>query len=122
MTDYKPGDIIITGPAWLRASLGSDRKHPVSEKRGTHMIVAEVLDVKSDGLLVQPRYLVWDEVTEPSENYGMGDANFLPFDNDSVKMTDLFDRERNNVERMIEWLQYDGQADWVSEHEPEEAK
>ncbi len=84
------------------------------------MILAIVQDVDSKGMNVEARYLTWDTVMESVDEYGLNGTTRLPADSRDYKLTELFDREKNNVNRIIAWLQYDGQQAWIAQHQPEE--
>ena len=125
---FKQGDVVISGPYLIRADgkPGTPQDHLqaaelalISEQRGAHMILAVVQDIGSGGFNVEARYLAWDRVMEPVDRYNLNGITYLPADSRDYKMTDLLDREQNNVNRMIAWLQYDGQQAWIAEHQPE---
>ena len=129
MPKYKEGDCIISGPYLIRAdgkatTLEEQERAvtmaKISEERGPHMILALVTDVGMGGIRVEARYLAWDHVVESVDGYNLSGTTFLPSDSEDYKLTELFDREHGNVERMIAFLQFAGQEQWCAKHEPEE--
>lgn len=129
MAKYKEGDCIISGPYLIKADgkAATPEDHDravklarISEQRGAHMILGLVEDVGPGGITVEARYLAWDNVVEPVDGYNLNGTTFLPADGEDYKLTELFDRERDNVDRMIAFLQFAGQEQWCAEHEPEE--
>jgi hypothetical protein len=129
MAKYKEGDCIISGPYLIKsdgkAATPEERDRNVklakiSQQRGAHMILGLVQDVGPGGIRVEARYLVWDEQVESVDGYNLTGTTFLPVGEEDYALTELFDRERDNVERMIAFLQFAGQERWCAEHEPEE--
>ena len=129
MAKYKEGDCIISGPYLIKAdgkaATPEERDQQVklaqiSKERGAHMILGLVSDVGAGGIRVEARYLAWDKQVESVDGYNLNGTTFLPADGEDYKLTELFDRERDNVERMIAFLQFAGQESWCAEHEPEE--
>lgn len=127
---FQQGDTIISGPYLILEKNGkavTPQDHysnkelaRISQVRGSHMILAVVVEAWRKGLRVEARYLVWDNVVASVDDYSLNGVTFLPRGSRDYKMTELLDRENDDVNCMITWLQYDGQQAWIAEHEPEE--
>ena len=126
---YIEGDVIISGPYLIKADgkaatpeeqSRAAKMSQISQERGAHMILGTVLDAGPGGIRVEARYLAWDTVVESVEGYNLTGVTFLPVDSPDYKLTELFDRERDDVDRMIAFLQFAGQEQWCAEHEPKE--
>ena len=128
---FQQGDTIISGPYLIRANgkAGTPQDHlhteelaRISQQRGSHMILGLVQEAGRHGIGVEARYLTWDNMVEAVDNYNLSGLTYLPSNSRDYKMTELLDREKDDVDRMIAWLQYDGQQAWIAEHQPEESK
>ena len=130
---FQQGDTIISGPYLIqadgKAATPQDQVQTnklalarISRIRGSHMILGVVQNADLKGISVEARYLAWDNVVEFVENYNLSGLTYLPLDSRGYKMTELLDREEDNVNCMIAWLQYDGQQTWIAKHQPEESK
>lgn len=112
---YQPGDIIMTGPFTLKKLGDPDALHAVSEERGPHCIIARVVATRDEGIMVEAMYFVWDSVVESVDNWDMGKGNttwLVPgSENKHYEMTELFNREKDDINTMLGWLYYSAVMD-----------
>lgn len=122
MGKFRAGDTIISGPYVFEPSgkpivvqashyEGTPEIAKISKDRGSHVLLSVVLKALPTGITVSARYIVWDDHIEP-----IREQSFLHKESDDYRVTDLLDRERNNVQTMVEFLQHDGQREWLAEH------
>ena len=129
---FQQGDVIISGPYLIQTDgkaikpekqeVQAQKLASISQVRGSHMILAVVQEVVPQGIRVEARYLVWNTVVESVDSYSLSGITYLPTGSRDYEMTELLNREENDVNRITAWLQYEGQQTWIAKHQPEEQK
>ena len=126
---FKVGDTIISGPYLIKVDgsagtpndrIKTEKLAQISLERGTHMILGKVVAASKLGIHVEARYLMWNSAVEEVGDYNLHGKTFLPVDSVDYGLTELLDREKDDVDNMVTYLQYDGQSAWIAEHQPEE--